>query len=285
FAHGVHPGPEAVHVCYCHSPFRYVWHERDTAVAEMPAALRPVGGAVLAAIRRWDLKAATRVTNYVANSQITRERIQELYGRDAPVIHPPVEIERFDGLAAEPEDWLLIVCALMRHKRVDRALEAARAAGKRVKVVGEGPERERWEQEFGDVAEFLGRVDDQTLTGLYTRAAALVVPNVEEFGITAVEAQAAGRPVLALAEGGARETVLPGVTGELVQADELAAALRDVDFARFDPARAQANAARFSTSAFQDALRAEVDRVAHLGSLTHGGVSAPARSGQGENQG
>ena len=262
FAHGVHPGPEAVHVCYCHSPFRYVWHERDLALSEMPGALRPVAPLLLNELRRWDLRAAARVTHYVANGQITRERIQRFYGRDAPIVHPPVDVDRFAGTRARPEDWLLIVCALMRHKRVDRALEAARAAGRRVKVVGEGPERQRWQQEFGDVAEFLGRVDDDTLTDLYTRAGAVVVPNVEEFGITAVEAQAAGRPVLAVDDGGARETVVPGTTGELVAPVDLAEAMREIDFTAYDPAAARANAARFSPAAFRKALRGEVERAA-----------------------
>jgi glycosyltransferase involved in cell wall biosynthesis len=261
FAHGVRAREGAVHVCYCHSPFRYVWHERGVALSEMPRPLRPVGSLVLRGVRRWDLAAAHRVTHYVANGEITRRRIQEFYGRDAPVIHPPVELDRFAANNVVPDEWLLIVCALVRHKRVDRALAAARAAGRRVKVVGEGPERERWQHEFGDVAEFLGRLDDATLTSLYQRAQALIVPNVEEFGITAVEAQAAGRPVLAIDGGGARETVVPGVTGELVAQDELAEAMRGLDFTRYDPGAARANAERFSEAAFRAALRAEVERA------------------------
>ena len=261
FAHGVRPGPGAVHVCYCHSPFRYVWHERETALAELP----PGGGKVLDLIRRWDRKAAARVTHFVSNSEITRRRLLEFHGRDSRVVHPPVEIDAFLHAESEPEDWFLIVGALVAHKRVDAALDAARAAGRRVKVVGDGPERERWAAEYADVAEFLGRVGDDELVDLYRRALALVIPNVEEFGITAVEAQATGRPVLAIAEGGAVETVVPGRTGVLVEPAEIAEAMRDVDFTSFDPGAARSNALLFSPSGFQVALRSEVERLTEHG--------------------
>ena len=263
FAHGVRPGPGAVHVCYCHSPFRYAWHERATALAELPRPLRPLANGALERIRRWDLEAQQRVTHYVANSAITRQRIAEHYGRVAPIVHPPVAVERFAGLEAEPEDWVLVVCELVAHKRVNLALEAAALAGIAVRVVGEGPERARWEAQYPG-ATFLGRVDDDTLTGLYLRARAMVVANVEEFGIAAVEAQAAGRPVLATAAGGALETVVDGETGVLVPGtvDAFAQALRDVDFGRFDAAAIRENAARFGTAHFQAAMRREVQAAA-----------------------
>ena len=264
FAHGVHPRRGAIHVCYCHSPFRYVWHERETALAEMPAPARRLGAAVLDRVREWDRRASERVTHYIANSAITRRRIEEFYGRESNVIHPPVEIDRFLGADAQPEDWFLMVGALVGHKRMETALDAARATGKRIRVVGDGPERERWEAEYADVAEFMGRVSDDELIDLYRRALAVVIPNVEEFGITAVEAQATGRPVLAVGEGGAVETVVPGVTGVLVGREGLAEAMRDVDFAAFDPEAARSNAVRFGPQGFQVALRAEVERlVAH----------------------
>jgi glycosyltransferase involved in cell wall biosynthesis len=265
FAHGIRPRPDALHVCYCHTPFRYIWHERQTAIGGLPGSLQPAADRMLGPVRRWDLAASRRVTHYVANSELTRQRIAEFYGRDATIIRPPVEIERFQRRPAEPEDWFLIVCALVRHKRVHRALLAARAAGRRVKVVGEGPERARWQAEFADVADVLGRVSDEELEDLYARAYALVVPNVEEFGITAVEAQAAGRPVLGVAAGGVLETVIPGHTGVLVELDDLADAMRDTDFTGFDPASARANAARFAPDAFHAAMRSEVDRLSRSG--------------------
>jgi glycosyltransferase involved in cell wall biosynthesis len=262
FAHGIRPREGSVHVCYCHNPFRYVWHERERGLAELPRGVRPVVARQLERIKRWDLEAAARVSRYLANGEITRQRIGDFYGREATVVHPPVEVERFQRAPA-PEDWFLLVGEVVAHKRVELALEAARLAGTRVRVVGEGPEAERLAVLYGDVAEFLGRVDDGELEELYSRALALVLPNVEEFGIAAVEAQAAGRPVLAVDAGGARETVVAGETGLLVPqtADALGEAMREVDFAGFDVRAARANAQRFSADEFRSALRAEVDRA------------------------
>jgi glycosyltransferase involved in cell wall biosynthesis len=261
FALGVRPRPDAVHVCYCHTPFRYAWHERDRALAEVPAALRPALSVSLSRIRAWDRRAAARVSRFVANSEFTRERIAAWYGREATVIHPPVDVQRFH--VEPPDDYFLVVAELVPHKRVDIALEAARRAGRRIKVVGEGPELGRLRSAHGRSAEFLGRVSAEQLPTVYARARALVVANVEEFGIAAVEAQASGRPVLAVEAGGARETVLDGETGVLVgqQPDELAAAMRGVDFERFQPERIRAWAMQFSTERFKERLVAEVSTV------------------------
>lgn len=259
FAHGVRPDPGAVHVCYCYTPFRYAWYERDRAAAEAPAVLRPALAGLLAGIRRWDLRAAGRVTRYIAISEISQRRIEETYGRFAPVVHPPVETHRFEP--GTPEDFLLVVTELVRHKRVDVALEAARQAGLPIRVVGVGPDLARLQALYGDCAEFLGRLDDLALAELYPRALALVVPNVEEFGIAAVEAQAAGRPVVAIDAGGVRETIRDGVTGLLVRGDDagaLADALSAGDLTRFDSDACVAQAARFSVEAFQERLVAEV---------------------------
>jgi glycosyltransferase involved in cell wall biosynthesis len=266
FAHGVRPAAGAVHVCYCHSPFRYAWHEYDRAVGEVARPLRPLLGAVLRRMRRWDREASERVTTYVANSALTRQRIQDFYGRDAEIVHPPVEVDRF--VPSEPEDYFLFVGELIHHKRVDVALEAARRARVKMKVVGTGPELERLQEFYGGHAEFLGRVDDRSLAELYRRASALVVPNVEEFGIAAVEAQASGRPVVAVNRGGARETVLDGRTGVLVPEDDpdaLAEALRETDFHRFSVEAVLDHARRFSVPAFQERMRAIVARAQATG--------------------
>jgi glycosyltransferase involved in cell wall biosynthesis len=266
FAHGI-PVPEGVpHVCYCHSPFRYVWHERQTALAEAPRALRPAMAPLLAGLRRWDVHASRGVTRYIANSAITQERIGEFYGRDSVIVHPPVDVDRFRAANGhhEPEDWYLTVSEVVRHKRIHVALEAARMAGRRLRVVGTGPDLERLQRAYAGTAEFLGRVDDAELTELYARARALIVPNVEEFGIAAVEAQAAGRPVLAADGGGARETVIEGETGHRVAIDDvnaLAEAMADADLDRLDPERMRSNAQRFSREAFRERIRAVVDDV------------------------
>lgn len=264
FAHGLRRGPDALHVCYCHSPFRYAWFEGERALAETPRLGRPLMRRTLKRIRAWDLEAAGRVSRYVANARITQERIEQLYGVEAEIVHPPVAVERFS--VGRPEDFLLFVGQIVPHKRVEVALEAARLAGKPIKVVGAGPDLPRLEQLYGgpDV-EFLGNVSDSRLTDLYARCIALVVPNIEEFGIAAVEAQAAGRPVVAVARGGVRETVVDGVTGALVDgegAGALAEPLHDLDFGRFDPQAIRANADRFSATSFRRKFKTLVDRYA-----------------------
>jgi glycosyltransferase involved in cell wall biosynthesis len=263
FAQGVRPGPGAVHICYCHSPFRYVWFERQRALAECPAPLRPLLRRVLDRTATWDRASSARVTHYIANSKITQERIKRIYDRDSRIIHPPVAIDRFS--LEEPEDFVLFVGQIVRHKRVDVAIEAALSAGRPIRIVGDGPDREELEVRFaGKPVQFLGAVSDDELASLYGRCLALVVPNVEEFGIAAVEAQAAGRPVVAVARGGVTETVLDGKTGLLVEdesAAALAEALRDDVLLRLDPATIQANAGRFSSESFRSKL---MEAVAEL---------------------
>jgi len=269
FAHGLRPGPGALHVCYCHSPFRYAWFEQERAAAETPPAARPLMRAILRRNRAWDLEAAGRVSRYVANGRITQDRIMEIYGVESEIVHPPVAVENFE--VGAPEDFVLFVGQIVPHKRVEVALEAARLAGWPIKIVGDGPDRERLEQLYdGPEVEFLGSVSDRRLSDLYARCVALVVPNVEEFGIAAVEAQAAGRPVVAVNRGGVRETVIPGETGVLVDGEDAAALaepLHDLDFGRFDPMKIRANAERFSPAAFRAAFSKLVDRY----SEEHGG--------------
>ena len=266
FAQGVRPKPDATHVVYSYTPFRYSWHERDITIAGTSPPLRPVVRRVLDRIRSWDLEASRRVSHYITISELSRQRLQDFYGRESVVIHPPVEVDRFS--IGEPEDFFLVVTEIVPHKRVANALEAARRVGQPITVVGGGPELKRLSQEYAGGARFLGRVSDEELADLYGRAKALVLPNVEEFGIAAVEAQAAGRPVLAANAGGARETVLPGQTGALVPPDDvdaLAEAMREIDWFGFDPGRIRDHAMRFSTAEFQRRFRAEVTRMAANG--------------------
>jgi glycosyltransferase involved in cell wall biosynthesis len=261
FAHGLHKPRGALHVCYCHSPFRYAWHEQAVALEEVSRPLRPALRLLMHRHRSFDLRAARRVDQYIANGHITRERIKRYWGRDAPIVYPPVDVERFS--IGEPDDYVLFVGELVRHKLPDLAIEAAAEAGRRIKVVGTGPELGHLKDRYSGKAEFLGRVDDRTLESLYSEAAALVVPNIEEFGLVAVEAQAAGRPVVGINAGGVSETVIHGDTGLLVpdgDVSALAAALR-ADFTRFDSTGISRHARRFSTEVFQTRLREVVESV------------------------
>jgi glycosyltransferase involved in cell wall biosynthesis len=280
FAHGVQVPAGAVHVCYCYTPFRYAWYEQERALGEVPRLLRGLLGRELERVRRWDLAASRRVDSYVAISQLSRERIKRYYGRDAAVIHPPVETQRF--APGEPGEQLLMVSELVRHKRLEVALEAARRARLPIRVVGSGPDKDALSAAYPE-AEFLGRASDEELARLYASARAVVVPSIEEFGIVAVEAQAAGRPVIVAAAGGALETVIDGQTGRLASpgdVESFARAMQRIDELDFDPARAVANAERFSVAAFQRNLSAHVAAV-----LEHGEKRASLRMREGQSGG
>ncbi|HEY2216885.1 MAG TPA: glycosyltransferase [Solirubrobacteraceae bacterium] len=273
FAHGLRVPTGAVHVCYCHAPFRYAWNEQQRALAEVPAPLRPLLRRQLQWMRNWDRAASGRVDSYIANSQLTQERIKRFYGRDSTVIHPPVETHRFS--TGEPGEALLLVGELVPHKRVDVALEAAKRLSVPIQIVGTGPTYAALREAYPQ-ASFLGRVDDDELAALYASARAVVVTAVEEFGITAVEGQAAGRPVIAAGAGGVLETVLAGETGLFAQPGDVssfAAAIEQLAALDFDPARAVANAERFSVASFQEQLRRFVaDTVARLRAAGEGAI-------------
>ncbi len=280
FAHGLRAPEGAVHICYCYTPFRYAWDEQEFALGEVSAALRPLLRRQLRRIRRWDLAASRRVDAYIAISQLGRERIKRCYGRDATIVHPPVETHRF--LPGTPGDALLVVSELVRHKRVHIALEAARRARVPIRVVGSGPDHAVLRAAYPE-AEFLGRAGDEDLVELYASARAVVVPSVEEFGITAVEAQAAGRPVIAAAAGGALETILNGHTGSLAKVDDVEAftrAIEGIDKLDFDPARARENAERFSVAAFHRRLAEQVSRAVHGSDITPAGDDACVLPGE-----
>jgi glycosyltransferase involved in cell wall biosynthesis len=259
FAHGVRSqGP---HVCYCHSPFRYAWFEHALALDTVRRAVRPFLRRVLSEYRRWDLESVRRVTAFVANSRLTQERIATYWEREASIVHPPVELDRFH--VGQPEDFFLIVGELVSHKRIEVALNACNRVGAKVKVVGEGPEAKRLKATYPAGVSFLGRVSDEVLADLYARCLALIVPNVEEFGIAAVEAQAAGRPVLAPETGGAQETVIDGETGVLIPGalDHFAEAIRHTPWSAFSPHACVNSARRFAPSVFRRRLVSEVSRI------------------------
>jgi glycosyltransferase involved in cell wall biosynthesis len=256
WAHGVLPDPGAVHVCYCHNPFRYAWSEREATLAARSVPLRVPLQVVLSRWRQWDWIAAQRVDRYVANSRLTASRIRRYFGREADVLHPPVELERF---APGPVgDHYLVVAELMAHKRIDVAVEAFNRLGRPLVVVGDGPELRRLRRLAGPNVRFTGRLRDAEVAELLRRARALVVTAAEEFGIAAVEALASGRPVIALGSGGVLESVHEGETGAYYRssdADALAEVVASFDPLAVDPTACVAAAQRFGTARFQAALR------------------------------
>ena len=256
WAHGVLVDENAVHVCYCYNPFRYAWNEREATLAGRRALSRAALRYVFNRWRQWDWIAAQRVDRYVAISELTRRRIRRYYSREATVLHPPVDTSRFSP-ADSTDDYYLVVSELMFHKRLEVAIEAFNRLRRPLVIVGDGPELRRLRRLAGPTIRFTGRVSDDDVARLMARCQALVVTATEEFGIVAVEAQAAGRPVIALAEGGTRETVVEGRTGAFYAAPDpaaLAAVVAGFDVSAVDPAACVAQAARFNPARFREGL-------------------------------
>jgi glycosyltransferase involved in cell wall biosynthesis len=258
----------ARHLCYCFTPMRYAWEQFDAyfgprRVGRVKAALfRPV----LAALARWDRATAGRPDAYLADSQHVASRIRRYYNRAATVVYPPVNSTFYHPDGTMPRGYALVVSALVPYKRVDRAIEACRLARMPLKIVGSGPEAGRLQRMAGDHVELLGTKTDDEIRALYRGAEVVVMPGEEDFGIVPVEAQACGRPVVALARGGALETVIDGVTGVLVQ-DESAAALADglraAGRRSFDPGAIRLHALTFSRDRFVAEFQAQVDGLIH----------------------
>jgi glycosyltransferase involved in cell wall biosynthesis len=258
----VRPG-RARHVCYCLTPMRYAWDQFDAYFGRerIGNAGHAVMRRVLARLARWDRDTAGRVDRYVAISRYVAERIARYYNREATVVYPPVDTDFFQLAAVDPEPFALIVSALVPYKRVDLAIDACRKAHVPLKVVGDGPERRALERLGHGSAEFLGRLSDADIRSLYQRAAVVLLPGEEDFGIVPVEAQACGRPVVALARGGATETVIPNETGLLVDeptADAFADAIGTAVGRRFDAAVIRRHAEQFGRARFGDQIAALV---------------------------
>ncbi len=256
WAHGVIADEHAVHLCYCHNPFRYAWNAREEGLAERGPLTRAALRVLFNRWRQWDWIAAQRVDRYITNSDTTRRRIQRYYRRDATVLHPPVDLDRFAS-GGPVGDYYLIVSELMPHKRINVAVDAFNRLRQRLVVVGDGPDARRLRRMAGPTIRFEGRVPDGRVAELMRCCRALVVTATEEFGIAAVEAQAAGRPVVAPAHGGARETVQEGETGVLYAPDDagaLAAAVAGFEPLDVDPEVCVSNAARFGVDRFREEL-------------------------------
>jgi glycosyltransferase involved in cell wall biosynthesis len=262
---------DAVHICYCHTPMRYAWDQFNAYFGRERIGIvgSRVMRSVMARFARWDRDTADRVDRYVTNSQHVAGRIRTYYNRDSTVIYPPVDTDFFHPDSAAPERYALVVSALVPYKRIDVAIDACRRARLPLKIVGTGPDRARLERQAsagdsgGTTVEFLGRVPDERLRDLYQRASMTLMTGEEDFGIAPVESQACGRPVVALARGGAKETVVPGETGVLVN-EVTAAAFADgithVLDTPFDATAIRRHAERFGRRRFQDdfaALMAE----------------------------
>ena len=258
----VAPG-RARHLCYCFTPMRYAWDQFDayfgtSRLGVRSQAMRPA----LSALARWDASTAGRPDRYVAISQYVAARIARYYNRWSAVVYPPVDTDFYRPRADVADDgYYLVVSALVPYKRLAVAIDACRRAGRRLKVVGQGPEGRRLQALAGPDVEFLGAVSDEDVRRLYQGARAVLLPGEEDFGIVPVEAQACGRPVVALGRGGALETVRDGETGVLVgepSPEAFADAITRLERLTIDPERVRAHALQFSRARFLEEFTQQV---------------------------
>ncbi len=266
FIHGLRHTLRQLHICYCLAPTRYVWSYDAYAKREgfsrwLGAAIKPV----IARLRRWDYAAAQTTSEnsrrgvdyFIAISKDIQARIKKYYGRDSVIIHPPVDTNRFRPVAEPAGDYYFIVSRLIPYKRIDLAVQACNRLGNRLIVVGDGRDRAQLEAMAGPTVEFKGRLPWDDVVELMANCRAFFFPGFEDFGIAPVEAQAAGRPVIAFAGGGALDTVIEGETGLFFReqsAEALINTVEQFEQLSLNPAAARANAERFSRSRFRREL-------------------------------
>jgi glycosyltransferase involved in cell wall biosynthesis len=271
-AKGVRAPARALHLCYCFSPMRYVWDLYDDYFGGRGAAVRLLMPPLAGALRRWDRRTAS-VDHFVAISRHIAARIRRAYDRPAEVLYPPVDVQRFE-ITDAVDDYYLVVAALVPYKRVDLAVAAATRLGRRLVVVGTGPEEARLRALAGPTVTFLGWRPDAEVAGLYARCRALLFPAVEDFGITPLEAAAAGRPTIAMAAGGALETMVglgapdaapTAVFFDEASVDALARAILTFEGAadRFDPKALRARAETFDRPLFKQQLHDYIEARWH----------------------
>jgi len=252
-AKGVLVPSAARHICYCHTPMRLVWRYDDYVAREKFGHLsRTMLPLMLWPLRKWDLRASQQPNYYIANSKLVAERIKRIYGREAHVIPPPIEVNRFH-MSNEIDDYYLVLSRLMPYKRIDLAIEACKRLNRRLIVIGDGPDRARLEKMADDRIEFLGRQPDKIVNYYAARCRALLFPGEEDFGMAPLEANAAGRPVIAYRAGGAVETIEEGVTGvffDHANSRSLAEAIERFEGMRWDQYTLRRHAEKFDRSVF-----------------------------------
>jgi len=259
-AKGVITPPETLHICYCHTPMRYAWDMYFEYTWRMGRLTRLVTALVMHYIRQWDVSSSARVDHFIANSRFVARRIWKYYRRKATVIHPPVDTAYFTP-GDEREDYYLVVSRLTGYKRIDLAVAAFNRLGYPLRVIGNGPESRRLQSMARPNITFLGHQPRRVVREHLARCRALVFPGVEDFGIVPVEAQAAGRPVIAYASGGALETVVNGVTGVFFQEQNpaaLCAAVGAFEQTTFDREIIRNHALKFDATRFFQEMRAFV---------------------------
>jgi len=263
FAKGVITGPETPHFCYCHTPIRYLWDDSLKYVKDFnyPSFLKKIIPFFLNYLRIWDISAADRPQKYLANSNFVAGRIKKYYKKEAEVIYPPVKTALFYTVN-EPEDYFLLVSRFLSYKKIDIAIKAFNELGWKLKIIGDGPEKKRLKEMAEENIEFLGLVDEKKLAFYYARCRALIFPQEEDFGITALEAMSSGRPVIAFKGGGALEIIKEGENGiffEKQDADSIKEALKRFNLMKFDSQVIRRHALSFDKEIFKQKIKKFVE--------------------------
>jgi glycosyltransferase involved in cell wall biosynthesis len=255
YAKGVKRGHNAIHVCYCHNPMRWVWRfEEYVAREKFSAPAKLALQMMVSGLRQWEIMAASRPDYFIANSHIVANRLKSAFGIDATVIEPPIDTSRF-WISKNVDDYYLTLARLISYKRIDLAVEACTRTGRKLVVIGDGPDRERLQAMAGPTVTFLGRQPDREVSRYASRCRALIFPGEEDFGMAPLEINAAGRPVVAYGAGGATETVIESVNGILFREqtpDSLIDALEKCEQRIWDPATMREIAQRYDIRLFQD---------------------------------
>lgn len=263
-AKGVITKPDTLHICYCHTPTRYLWEPELDSRADkgFMSGLRKKTAHNL---RIWDIVASQRPDYYLANSETVKQRIQKYYKRDARVVYPPVDIKKFTtDKVSKIQDYYLFVSRLIDYKRADIVIEAFNKLGKPLKIIGGGPEEQKLKSLANDNVEFLGKLDDEQLVKYYQEAYAFIFAAEEDFGIVPVEAMACGRPVIAFGKGGACETVVDGETGTYFKEQtpqSLIQAVESFDANKYNRDKIRARAEKFSEDNFKNNFLDAIDQI------------------------
>ena len=262
-AKGVLTNPNSVHICYCNTPMRYAWERRDDYIEGMGKLKRRLVKILLHYMRMWDVSSSSRVDYFIANSTAVQKRIQKHYKRDSVVINPPVRCKLFN-ISEIDGDYYFVVSRLVTYKRFDLAVQACSELGKKLVVIGDGPEKEKLEKMANENVIFLGKQPDDVVKKYMSECKALLFPGEEDFGIVPVEAQSCGRPVIAYGKGGVLDTVIDGDTGILFKeqtVESLKEAIIKFETMKFDKLKIREHALEFDEEVFKEKIRKYIEEV------------------------
>jgi len=258
-AKGIRVPPGAFHLCYCHTPMRYLWGFEDVYFEKFPFFVRFPIQAILKGLRRWDLESNINVHQFISNSENVRQRIQTYYGRDAIVIHPPVDAAHYQAEEGKAGDYYLVVSHFVPYKRVDLVIEAFNQLDRQLLIVGSGPLEKAYKKlRRSEQISFLGSLSDTKLKELYSGAKALIFPTEEDFGIVPVEAQACGTPVIAYGKGGSLESVRTGVFFNVQTPEAIRRAVFEFERMSFDRPATAAKVGDLNKAQFKEKIQAFV---------------------------